>query len=292
MPNGITPSKNRKGMDPSTKDRLENAPSIVKADVNGVFGDRVFEPGSGLAFDRMSNENGLVGANNSWIVLGRDRPSNEASGYGALGDYNCASIDLVVGRMGANPQVGVWVSPNFFTDAARIHISQKTNIDENFNLTPGKVGDARERSGIGIKADGVRIIAREGIKLVTGTDAKNAQDGDADLLTGIDIIAMNDETTLQPMVLGNNLKLALGEMCSIIDSTCGIIMSLTNLLNDYVQKMGSHDHFGVKFWGTNTAQSTDSISATAKATTKLMDECLVGVTEPKKQYLAILSDIS
>jgi hypothetical protein len=39
----------------------------------------------------------------------------------------------------------------------------------------------KARSGIGIKADGVRVIGREGIKLVTGrmqgTNEKNSVDG-------------------------------------------------------------------------------------------------------------------
>ena len=43
-----------------------------------------------------------------------------------------------------------------------------TDIDKNFGLASGKVGSAEARSAVGIKADGVRIIGREGVKIVTG----------------------------------------------------------------------------------------------------------------------------
>src|SRR5690606_205536 len=150
-----------------------------------------------------------------WIVLGRDRPGSRITGYGGRGDTQAGSIDLVVGR-------GSWLAkshnddgekmyaePNFDFDAARIHVSQKTDIDKNFNLVPGNVGDSRTRSGIGIKADGVRIIGREGIKLVTGVDRVNSQGGDIESVRGVDIIANNDDRDLQPLVKGNNLTEAL-----------------------------------------------------------------------------------
>lgn len=67
-----------------------------------------------------------------------------------------------------NASDGSNVDNSFQTDAARIYISQLTDIDANFGIDPGKTGYMKERSGIGIKADGVRVIGREGIKLITG----------------------------------------------------------------------------------------------------------------------------
>jgi len=60
------------------------------------------------------------------------------------------------------------VDNSFFTDAARIHISQLTDIDKNFGIAQGPTQNIRARSGIGIKADAVRVIGREGVKIVTG----------------------------------------------------------------------------------------------------------------------------
>jgi|TARA_Y100000034_G_scaffold129708_1_gene186687 hypothetical protein len=111
------------------------------------------------------------------IVFGTDRGDSTRSGWGAKGSQRCASIDLVVGRMssvrnGKGPKLGAdgnaLVDNSFVSDAARIYISQLTDIDKNFGITEGAYGDQNQRSGIGIKADGVRIIGREGIKIVTG----------------------------------------------------------------------------------------------------------------------------
>jgi len=121
--------------------------------------------------------------NNCEIVLGRDRPASLASGYGGKGQTQCGMIDIVVGRGGSFknkdgikgvPDKDVHVSPNFFTDAARIYISQKCDIDDYFSLAQGSERvhpvngrSSIGRSGIGIKADHVRVIARRHIKLVT-----------------------------------------------------------------------------------------------------------------------------
>jgi hypothetical protein len=118
------------------------------------------------------------------------------------------------------------------SDAARIYISQKTDIDKNFNIPPGKVGDSVGRSGIAIKADAVRIIGNEGIKLVTKSDGTNSF-GTVLTNNGIDLIANNqgrrdnaryemmgsesilaEGPSLQPLVKGDNLRSCLSEILS------------------------------------------------------------------------------
>ena len=86
-------------------------------------------------------------SNNCFIVLGRDRPSNLASGCGGAGYTSSGMIDLVVGRFALNSAnemkkggkpIGKEeiVNPNFITDAARIYITQKSlNIDQYFGFT-------------------------------------------------------------------------------------------------------------------------------------------------------------
>ena len=140
------------------------------------------------------------------------------------------------------PRSDTWVSPNFTSDAARIYISQRTNIDENLGLVAGGVGISKGRSGIALKADAVRIVGREGIKLVTNTDKKNSQGGDINSTYGIDLIAGNDDAELsgplqsfengdvnflQPLIKGENLtealdKLAdqLGDLATRFDKFC------------------------------------------------------------------------
>lgn len=141
----------------------------------GFFNENLIEPVPKRI--TTSAEYVISGKNNTWITLGRDRPASAGSGYGALGVNGAGCIDLCVGMMAgtvSGPSQTVSANPNFAADAARIYISQKTDLDQNFGLAEGKKEKLREnstkgKSGIGIKADGVRIVAREnGIKLVTG----------------------------------------------------------------------------------------------------------------------------
>lgn len=158
----------------------------------------------------------VIDNNNAFIVFGKDRPSGLNTGYGGNGHTQAAAIDIVVGRYssiqyGAGTANGANtiqpVDSNYVHDAARIYISQKTDVDINFGLASGKVGNAKGRSAIALKADGIRIIAREGVKIVSsGTDKNNSQGGDSTATVGVDLIAGNPtDAELEPMVLGNKL---------------------------------------------------------------------------------------
>ena len=195
--------------------------------------------------------NELVYANgNSWIVLGTDRPTTEASGYGAAGSTKASTIDLVVGRMssarkGKGPKANTTVENSMSGDAARIYISQLTDIDKNFGLAKGDRPFSKGRSGIAVKADAVRIIGRESVKIVTGKmpGVKGVgMGGEPNSLGGkvsqpsptIELIAGNrdnseegflpnlrkssKENILQPVAKGENTRLALEELVSIVGS--------------------------------------------------------------------------
>ena len=125
-----------------------------------------------LSFKSAHNET-VIQSSDAYVVLGTDRPSSLATGFGAIGSCGANSIDLVVGRgsslnKGDGPKAGTILDNLFASDAARINISQLTNIDLNFGLAGDKIGNNTPRSGIGIKADDVRIIGRNSIKIVTG----------------------------------------------------------------------------------------------------------------------------
>ena len=64
--------------------------------VGGIGCETMVEPVP--EYDKAPCETVFRGQNNSWIVLGRDRPGNRASGYGGQGHTHCGHIDLVVGR--------------------------------------------------------------------------------------------------------------------------------------------------------------------------------------------------
>jgi len=114
----------------------------------------------------------------------------------------------------------VLTNKNVWLDSARIYISHRADIDspEYFNLAEGKVGNLSNRSAIAIKADSVRLIGREGIKLVTSGDQYSGGAGlfIGDNIQGIDLIAGNNDSDLQPMVKGDDLAMLLDNLIEIV----------------------------------------------------------------------------
>ena len=115
----------------------------------------------------------ISGDNNTHLVFGRDRPHNLSSGYGGLGAEKAGRIDLIAGLASSEGTVdkGQLRNPSFQNDAARVYISQKSNIDKHMGLAPANISGENisdNKSAVGIKADCVRVHARGDIKLVTG----------------------------------------------------------------------------------------------------------------------------
>jgi len=185
---------------------------------------------------------------NAWIVLGRDRPHSRFSGYGGMGDSHAASMDLVVGRHGAYAKSvdengrPIYADPNFKSDAARVYLSQKTDVDTNFGIRRGIVGNPRNKSAVAIKADGIRLIGREGIKLVTLIDDKNSHKGDIRSTPGIDLIAGNDDSDLQPMVKGRNLIKFLRALTQRVNEISGICLTMWTNQSVYNGILSAHTH--------------------------------------------------
>ena len=183
--------------------------------------------GPNPTYNIRESENVIQGKEGAIIILGRDRPGSETSGTGASADTNVSCIDIIAGLSGPlkreTNNKGDRVATNKSTelDSARIYISQRAeDIDskEYFNLARGNVGYLTNRSAIAVKADSVRIIGREGIKLVTSSDTRNGASGlfIGDNIQGVDIIAGNDDSDLQPMVKGDDLAKVLDSLLEII----------------------------------------------------------------------------
>lgn len=103
-------------------------------------------------FDFRVGDRVIEGSNDALIVLGRDRVSTKDSGVKEL----AGSIDLIVGRNSNNF--------NRKEDKSVISISQNTEADKNFEV---KVGDDSGPSAfITTKSDQIRIIARNGMKII------------------------------------------------------------------------------------------------------------------------------
>jgi hypothetical protein len=245
-------------------------------------------PAGEIQYQKAANEQAITN-NGAWIVLGTDRPSSIRSGYGASGGCRAASIDLVVGRLatarkGAGPKEGAHVNPDYSADAARIFIGQMTNIDHNLGIAQGNSPQSKARSAIGIKADAVRVVGREGIKLVTGgmQDVKHQAGGEPTSLgkevqqpsPTIEFIAGNgveDEVIwggmfnprerirgLQGICLGGNTRDALRELTEYIDSA----MTMCDALAEMCSMIWLSE--GIQFWmtplvGTTTAATVATL---------------------------------
>lgn len=199
-------------------------------------------------FNSAEDEKVISGDNNTYIVLGRDRPSDKLSGYGGRGDTQAGAIDIVVGRMGAEVREvneegeRLYADPNFSYDSARVHIAQKTDVDENFNLAEGNVGNKKARSAIAVKADNVRVIGREAIKLITGGNRYNSQGGEIQSVSGIDLIAGNDDKDMQPIPKGKNLVEALEQIVEHNKILTGIIENFISAQLDFNGSIITHTH--------------------------------------------------
>ena len=241
---------------PSNTVMIENFPIYIKAQAEHVIQNK-----------------------NSYIVLGKDRHSSKTSGEGGKGLPNVSSVDMVVGRhssfVGGTPDSSIVVHPNFFSDAARVYITQRGDVDSYFGLAKGSeegAGSAK-RSGAAIKADHVRIIGRNHVKIVAGrgkinkpgvAGEKNSQGGNIEISSKIDLIAGNyteDSSgfglpsftfvgppmvekikTLQPVPKGENLVDCIKDLINSIADLNQIVKSNTSDISKLWAMIGQHIH--------------------------------------------------
>jgi len=245
----------------------------------GLLGSR--PPQSKYSLERSDAKNPIAQAGNGYITIGFDQPSGKFSGTSRFGAQKNSCIDLIAGlgsgdHRGRGPDPGTEVPASFQNDAARIYISELTDIDRNMGLVDGSVGRRDGRSAIGLKADGIRIHAREGIKIVTGamkgagqrerssTGAKLAAAPRIDLIAGnydgqrdsIDVrqrsalTALRDIAqktpllkkpplnSLQPIVKGDNLVECLQDLQEHISDLNGIVLSMATINTILFAAMG------------------------------------------------------
>jgi hypothetical protein len=234
------------------QDRIDQGLPVNAAN-DGPMHTRVPQPR--VIYDKAENEK-VISKENAYIVFGTDRPSTKASGFGGQGAIS-DTIDIVVGRLasgrgGKGPCDEVYTGNNFAADAARIYISRLTDLDTNFGVATDKLAEPFARSGIAIKADHVRIIGREGVKIVTGgmqgvtgyglKGETNSRGGRLSQGHKIDLLAGNNTGTrrvwgglfnpidkieyLQPITKGDNMVRCLEELSEVIDNLLAAILNL------------------------------------------------------------------
>jgi hypothetical protein len=200
-------------------------------------------------YEAAPSETVIAGDNNSFVILGRDRPYSLGSGKGSSGG-KCGRIHMIAGLASAyaNNSDALETGPNLITDAATVYITQRGNIDAYFGLPPGKHRSADNRSAIALKADHTRIVARESVKIYAGPTKTssikketNSVGGELDMRGRIDLIA-GDEENLQPAVLGDHLAEYLADLSTLIREICVSVEDLNKRTNRINNALAIHTH--------------------------------------------------
>jgi len=238
----------RVGMKKRDRDHLKKLNPQELAANNGLLNGHMAE--AHPKYNKTLPEKVIQGKNNQFIILGRDRPRGVDSGYGGKGHSHSACIDIIAGLTGPmareeDPDSGEIVATNKdpFLDSARIYISQRADIDDYFSLPEGMVGNETAKSAVAVKADGVRIVARDGIKLVTGTDTYDSRGIRIGIQSGIDLIAGNSDEDLQPLVKGNNLCHALSDLSKLINEVSDNVGFISRTMIAFCSALAAHFHF-------------------------------------------------
>lgn len=147
--------------------------------------------------------------------------------------------------------------PGIAMDAARIYISQMTDVDENFgivtdsdlkNSTVSPPGNIRTpASAVAANADKIRLYARNDVKIVTSAnvfpESFNSQGLPIDNIGGIHLIAGNGKPgKQQPIPRGKNLQVALAKIEDQLDDILNIFFSFAQTQMLYNKVLMSHGH--------------------------------------------------
>lgn len=294
----------------AAKEVFGNTNSIVSS--AGVGGDNISELCA--TFNKLDTEVLYKGPHDSYIVLGRDRAGsfNIDEGYGLKGHTGTAAIDLIVGRKAADESYNLATmkaNPDFATDAARVYISQKADIDRYLSVPPGKSGMSEGRSAVGIKADSVRMVARENLKLVVGTDTKNSRQGSINTKFGVELIAGDLEKCLeiltiedtaelqileiekggmQPIPLGINTAFAIEQLTEKVDKLSSVVSTAAVILTDYMNEMSSHTHRNLvnEYFGLPVLPSEQSVYACNQTAVQLTQYVIHGIELFRRELIS------
>tara|TARA_Y100000034_G_scaffold134421_1_gene202791 strand:+ start:80 stop:1087 length:1008 start_codon:yes stop_codon:yes gene_type:complete len=135
-----------------------------------------------------------------------------------------------------------YVDPNMILDASTMIVTEKGNIQEDCNLAQGT---NRGRDGLAqilMKTDFAAMVGRQGVNIITSPDPRNSIGPDAGV-QDICLIAGNDDTRLQPVVLGDDLRIFLNNklvpLINVLLSQVNVLVSENVQINSV---LSSHTH--------------------------------------------------
>lgn len=196
---------------------------------------------------------------NAWIIIGRDKPAGLESGFGQYTKKNygdkSTTIDVCVGRYSSDAGKEGYlrtdvVGNNFQKDASRIYISQKTNVDTNFQIEKaGTLVPAMSKAAIAIKSDNLRFIGRESVKIVADCGDLNSlgnRESSVYPKYGIQLIC-GSETKIedvQGIVKSGNLHDCLNEIVTMIDDCFNALYNFIQTQREFNEAVANHRHLG------------------------------------------------
>ena len=205
-----------------------------------------------------------MGAGAIDIVVGRGAPFPLAVEGFTLGPLFNTKYDILELKQetltGQTPGGFTADHPGYAMDAARIYISQMTNMDSNFDIkkdifkkTTGTINPSTAKvphSGIMVKADKIRMHAREDIKIVTGGEyeRRNSQGEPIPTAGGIHLMAQNKAGEQQPIPLGLNLISCFEDVLEKVHKTLTIMMRFSIDQAQFNATLASHKHLS-PFYG-------------------------------------------
>lgn len=255
----------------------------------------------------------MRGSTNCFIVLGKDRNAGDTSGYGGIGASGASCIDLFAGHMGDRPTIdinGVQVpaGKDFINDSARVYISQLADVDSYFQIPKFQmklgshfldIEQSRMASTIASKADTIRVIARENIKLVTfhkglSSKSKETYDGGIDIIAGCNAVPYDNSLSLQPMVKGDNLRECLKFIIDKIEDLRTTTNSFILKQIDFNSALSKHVHqSGEAGYVTSDMVENDTGMASFEMLTYLLPQMLlnkVSIITESTRYLDPLNE--
>ena len=147
--------------------------------------------------------------------------------------------------------------PQVAMDAARIYLSQMTDVDENFKISKNiftgvtvKIPKKNNKpvrtpaSAVMLKADKLRMHARQDIKIVTGGafEKTNSQGNEITKIGGIHLMAGNKAGEQQPIPKGDDLCTMLDDLVKKLSQLAGIVFTLADTQIKYNTVLASHVH--------------------------------------------------
>lgn len=258
----------------------------------GINGDRKLRE---LAtFNALDTDKCITKENSSaYINLTEDAPSGPGTGYSAFGTP-ASAVDIVCGRMTSLPDVSrnssIYINNNFKYDAARLYISETTDLEDNFSMPKGDNVRQKAKSGIGAQADTIVLKGKTGIKLSTASyGERNSKGGKIRSGSGIELISGTNTENLQPLVLGNNLEKALTSIVNRINALSDIVIDLAQVQNQAFIQLQTHTH-PVGFTPVTGPVAVPSPQLLASLSFSIVDNTTKGIINGTVNKLNLLFD--